>query len=58
MKSWNAIVAASGLDIPTADIDRIAKPLQALEETFRPLAARLTIADEPATIFSVEEAAE
>ena len=32
MKNWNAIAAASGLDIPAADIDRIVKPLEALED--------------------------
>ena len=44
MKNWSAIAAASGIDIPPADIERIVKPLEALEDAFRPLAGTLTIA--------------
>ena len=58
MKDWNAIAAASGLDIPAADVARLVKPMEAVEEVFRPLVATLTIADEPATIFDIEEIAE
>jgi hypothetical protein len=43
MNAWN--------EIPPADLERIKKPLAALEETFRPLAESLRFADEPATRF-------
>jgi len=58
MKDWTALAAASGIDLPASDIERIVKPLQSLEEAFRPLANNLTIADEPATILSLEETTE
>jgi len=58
MKDWRAIAAASGIDIPSADIARIVKPLQGLEEAFRPLANNLTIADEPAVLLDPREVAE
>jgi hypothetical protein len=45
-------------DIPTADRDRAAKILAALEETFRPLAESLRIEDEPALTFDAAEDAE
>ena len=56
MKDWDAIVKASGLGIPADQIERIAKPLTALETAFRPLAATLSFQDEPAAIFDAEEA--
>jgi hypothetical protein len=58
MKDWSALAAASGIDIPRADIERIVKPLQALEDAFRPLARTLSIADEPAVIIDPAEDAE
>ena len=45
MRDWKAIAAGVGLD-PNA-IDRIAGPLNALEQDFRPLAAALTPDIEP-----------
>jgi hypothetical protein len=55
MKNWSAIAAASELDIPAADVERIVKPLNGLEEIFRPLANTLAFADEPATTFEATE---
>ena len=46
MKNWSAIAAASGIDLPPAEIDRIVKPLHGLEQVFRPLADSLTFRDE------------
>jgi hypothetical protein len=58
MKDWSAIAASSGIDIPSADVARIVKPLEALEAAFRPLANTLTIADEPAVLLDPREDAE
>ena len=58
MKNWTALAAASGIDIPPADLERTVKPLAALEQAFRPLADRLTFADEPAVLFDIEGEAE
>ena len=55
MKNWSALAAASELDIPAADVERIVKPLNGLEEIFRPLANTLTFADEPVTTFDAAE---
>lgn len=57
MKDWKAISLASGLEIPAADLDRIAAPLDALEKTFRPLAGNLPPDLEPAVAFDAEESA-
>jgi hypothetical protein len=51
-RDWNALAAASGAGIPADQIDRTVKPLIALDEAFRPLAAQLRFDDEPATILS------
>ena len=58
MKNWSAIAAASGIDLPAADRDRIVKPLDALEQVFRPLADTLTFADEPALLLEPPEDAQ
>ena len=55
MKDWKALAQARDLGIPAADLDRIVKPLEALEETFRPLAAKLMPEQEPCTIFPAFE---
>ena len=57
MKDWRAIAKAGGLEIGDQELDRIAAPLQALEETFRPLAKGLKAEDEPATGFCAMETA-
>ena len=51
MKDWSAIARAAGLDIPAKDLPRHTKPLDSLEETFRPLAQPLTPDMEPAFSF-------
>ena len=58
MKNWSAIAAASGIDLPPADRDRIVKPLDALEQVFRPLANSLTFADEPVLLLDPREDAQ
>ena len=47
MRNWKAIAQAHGLPLSAGDLDRVTKPLEALEETFRPLADRLTPDLEP-----------
>lgn len=51
MKDWRALAHARDLDIPAAELNRIVAPLEALEETFRPLVRGLTPEMEPATEF-------
>jgi hypothetical protein len=60
MTDFKAIARARGLDIPDADLDRIARTLTALETAFRPLTAELPSSLEPATCIcpSVEATAE
>ena len=55
MKDWKAIAAASGLDLPPADLDRIAGPLKSLEETFRPLVRDLGPEIEPLYRLKIED---
>ncbi len=49
MKDWKTLAQAGGSGIPEADLERIIEPLQALEDTFRPLVANLPPELEPAT---------
>jgi|KBSMisStandDraft_5_1062788.scaffolds.fasta_scaffold5432990_1 hypothetical protein len=58
MKNWSAIAAASGIDLPPADLDRIVKPLDSLEQVFRPLADSLTFADEADLLLDPREDAQ
>jgi len=46
---------AGGLEVSERDLERIAGPLETLEEAFRPLAKELKAEDEPATAFHAEE---
>ena len=55
MKDWRAIAKAQGLDLSERDLDRIAPPLDALEEAFRPLVRDLTPGIEPAVVVGAEE---
>ena len=55
MKDWKAIAKAHGLDLSERDLDRIAPPLDALEDAFRPLVRDLTAGNEPVVVFGVEE---
>jgi hypothetical protein len=57
MKDWRAIAKANGLELSARELDRIAPPLDALEEAFRPLVRDLTPGLEPAVEFGVEEEA-
>ena len=50
MPDWKALAQARGLAIPAPDLERITAPLDALEETFRPLVHTLTPDQEPLTI--------
>lgn len=47
MPNWIAIAQAHGLPLSGAELDRVARPLAALEETFRPLLKQLTPDLEP-----------
>lgn len=44
---WKNIAQAHGLNLPQHELDRIAGPLAALEQTFRPLVQALNPGDEP-----------
>ena len=52
MTDWTALARARGLDIPPDATGRIAPSLAALEESFRPLIARLPLTIEPAIVLS------
>lgn len=52
MTNWPALAAARGLDIPPAAVETIAPSLEALEQSFRPLLAKLPFTVEPAIILS------
>lgn len=58
MKDWKQIAKGSGLDIPEADIERIAPALDGLEAAFRPLTKSIPAAVEPAVTFRAEEGGE
>jgi hypothetical protein len=47
MTDWKAIAHARGLNLSPRELDAIALPLAALEESFRPLAKTLTPDLEP-----------
>ena len=46
---------AAALGIPREQMERVAKPLEALEAAFRPAAATLEFDEEPATTFDAAE---
>lgn len=52
MTDWKALAAARGLDIPAEAVTNIAPALSALEDSFRPLLARLSPEIEPAITLS------
>ena len=54
MRDWKAIAKASGSTLTGKDLDAVALPLEALEETFRPLARNLPPDLEPAVEFRME----
>ena len=47
MRDWKAIAQSHHLNLPQPEIDRIAGPLTALDETFQPLLKGLTPGLEP-----------
>ena len=51
MRDWKALARARDLAIPAADLDHVTAPLEALEETFRPLVQDLKPGMEPCTEF-------
>ena len=53
MANYRAAAAAAG--VPPDQIERVTRPLEALEAVFRPLAASLTFDEEPATTFEAAE---
>jgi hypothetical protein len=55
MKDWVSIAKGHGLDLSARELDRIAQPLAALDETFQPLVAHLTPDTEPAFEFRMED---
>jgi hypothetical protein len=55
MKDWPLLAKAGGLQIPAQELDRLAQPLNALEEVFRPLVRNLTPDMEPAATFRADE---
>ena len=55
MTDWKAIARARGIDIPANELERTLRPLESLEETFRPMVRHLGPADEPAIVFHAGE---
>ena len=49
MKDWKNLAQAHGLNLSGRELDRVAGPLAALEETFHPLLKDLTPDLEPDT---------
>jgi hypothetical protein len=55
MTDWKSVAKARRLNIPEDAIERIASPLDKLEEAFRPLVKTIPLDVEPATTFRLEE---
>ncbi len=53
MSDWRLAARARCPDIPADEVDRIVPVLEALEAAFAPLAARIPLEAEPATVFGV-----
>ncbi len=51
MTDWNLLATAHDLGIPAEELPRVTAPLTALDAAFRPLAADLPEALEPAIVF-------
>lgn len=58
MKNWTKIAEASRPEIPADDMARVGPPLDALEEAFRPLVAKIPLDIEPAVVFRAAEDSE
>ena len=54
MRDWKAIAKATGSTLTGKDLDRVTKPLEMLEETFRVLAKDLPPQLEPSVEFLIE----
>jgi len=55
MKDWKALAQARDLPIPANELNRVAAPLEALEEVFRPLVGDLKPDLEPAFTLQTPE---
>lgn len=55
MPDWKALAKARNLNIPAADVNRIAASLDGLERAFRPLVAAIPHDVEPAVTFRAAE---
>jgi hypothetical protein len=55
MRDWKAIARAGGLELSAKELERIAAPLEALEETLAPLFRELPADLEPPLVFRADE---
>ena len=55
MRDWKAIAKGTMPEVPPEELDRLLPPLQALDETFRPLAQGLKPEMEPSTGLHLEK---
>jgi hypothetical protein len=55
VRDWKAIAEAAGLEISGPELERVAAPLQALEETLGPLFRELPHDLEPPLVFRADE---
>jgi hypothetical protein len=44
---WKCLAASLAPDIPAQELDRVLKPLESLEQQFRPLVAGIPLETEP-----------
>jgi hypothetical protein len=58
MKNWRELAQARDLGIPPQELDRVAAPLETLEQAFRPLVRTLSQEMEPAFEFRADGDAE
>lgn len=54
MKNWREVAQARDLGIPPQELDRVAAPLETLEQAFRPLVRALSPEMEPAFEFHTD----
>lgn len=55
MRDWKAIAKGTMPEVSPEELDRLLPPLQALEDTFRPLIRGLKPEMEPATCLHLEK---
>jgi hypothetical protein len=58
MKNWSVIADGYGLGIPASDLDRVVRPLDALEADFHPIRASFSSDADSAIIFEAALEAE